>query len=463
MKLVCTQSDLNTNLSLVSRAVPSRPTHPVLGNILLAADRETQQVTLTAFDLSLGIQTGFVATVEESGEIAIPAKLLNDIVSRLPEGEITLEDEEGATASASVSARGHDNPSGIPSDRAQAAQNDLKSESGTALPQEDRIIVTLTSTSGRYQMRGMSAGEFPELPQVDAGVAVRLPTEALIEGLRGSLFATSSDETKQVLTGVHLTMQQDSLEFAATDGHRLAVVQTTNKDSADSASVAAPEELAVATSGAPGEQVERASNTSQLEFTVPARALREIERMLGIRQSTDTVALHFEQGQIVFQGGDRALSDSEIEQSSGSLPLYYRLTTRTLEGQYPAYRQLIPRQFQRQITIERRQLLSAVERIAVLADQKNNIVKFSIDSENQQLSLSVEAQDVGSGQESMSAQVTGDSIDIAFNVKYLIDGLKALSTSDIQMQMNAANSPVILTPLGGLKMIYLIMPVQLRN
>lgn len=455
MKLVCTQSDLNTNLSLVSRAVPSRPTHPVLGNVLLAADKQTQQVTLTAFDLSLGIQTSFVATVEESGEIAIPAKLLNDIVSRLPEGEITLEDEEGAAASVSVSARGHDSE--------QAAPNDLESGIGTALPQEDRIIVTLTSTSGRYQMRGMSAGEFPELPQVEAGVAVRLPTEALVEGLRGSLFATSSDETKQVLTGVHLTMQQDSLEFAATDGHRLAVVQTTNQDSADSASEAAPEELAVATSGASGEQIEPAAHTSQLEFTVPARALREIERMLGMRQSTDTVSLHFEQGQIVFQGGEQTLSNSEAGQSSGSLPRYYRLTTRTLEGQYPAYRQLIPRQFQRQITIERRQLLSAVERIAVLADQKNNIVKFSIDSENQQLALSVEAQDVGSGQEAMSAQVSGDSIDIAFNVKYLIDGLKALSTSDIQMQMNAANSPVILTPLGGLKMIYLIMPVQLRS
>jgi DNA polymerase-3 subunit beta len=104
-----------------------------------------------------------------------------------------------------------------------------------------------------------------------------------------------------------------------------------------------------------------------------------------------------------------------------------------------------------------------VERIAVLADQKNNIVKFSIDSLNQRLSLSVEAQDVGSGQESMSAEISGDSLEIAFNVKYLIDGLKALSTTHIQMQMNTADSPVILTPLGGLKMTYLIMPVQIRS
>src|SRR4028119_2045106 len=223
MKLICTQSDLNTNLSLVIRAVPSRPTHPVLGNVLLTGNPDTQQVRLTAFDLSLGIQTSFAANVLQGGEIAIPAKLLNDIVSRLPDGEITLEDEVGKTVNET---------------------------------ETDRRIVTLTSASGRYQVRGMSSEEFPELPQI-AGAAVSLPVEALVDGLRGSLFATSSDETKQVLTGVHFTMQQDSLEFAATDGHRLAVVKTTNQN--------ADEE----------EQAGVADNTSQLEVTLPARDLRE--------------------------------------------------------------------------------------------------------------------------------------------------------------------------------------------
>lgn len=473
MKLICNQSDLNTNLSLVSRAVPSRPTHPVLGNVLLAAETETQQVRLTAFDLSLGIQTSFLAQVEESGEITIPAKLLNDIVSRLAEGEITLEAKEGRSASVQRLVK-------VSESVALHSRADREeSPNGATAPSEqsvdDSLIVTLTSASGCYQMRGMGAQEFPELPQVEAGVAVHLLVEALIEGLRGSLFATSSDETKQVLTGVHLTLQQDNLEFAATDGHRLAVVQTTNQNTADSVSTSTPE----ATNSASKEQA-GASNTfkktidsavgatlatsdsSSLEFTLPARALRELERMLGMAQPTDEVALHFEQGQIVFQGGEQTVV-SEAKRSLDSLPLRYRLTSRTLEGQYPAYRQLIPRQFQRQITIERRQLLSAVERIAVLADQKNNIVKFSIDSVNQRIAISVEAQDVGSGQESMSAEISGDSLDIAFNVKYLIDGLKALSTSDIQMQMNEANSPVILTPLGGRKMIYLIMPVQIRG
>ncbi|HBB35421.1 MAG TPA: DNA polymerase III subunit beta [Cyanobacteria bacterium UBA8803] len=404
MKLVCTQSDLNTHLSLVSRAVPSRPTHPILANVLLAADRTTQQVRLTAFDLSLGIQTSFAANVISGGTITIPAKLLNDIVSRLPEGEMTLEDALGEV-------EGEGEP--------------------------DNPLVTLTSKSGRYQMRSLGPEEFPELPQIKSDEAIQLSVEALAEGLRGSLFATSSDETKQVLTGVHLTVQQDRLEFAATDGHRLAVVETTNVMGGEAGEDSESEELA--------SSVEEESTGASFELTLPARTLRELERMLGMRQASDTVVLQFEQGQIVFQGEE------------------YRLTSRTLEGQYPAYRQLIPRQFQRQVSLDRRQLLSAVERIAVLADQKNNIVKFSIDSLQQQIDLSVESQDVGSGTESMAAEVTGESLDIAFNIKYLVDGLKALSTSDIQIQMNSANSPVILTPLGGLKMTYLIMPVQLRS
>ncbi|EDX73761.1 DNA polymerase III, beta subunit [Coleofasciculus chthonoplastes PCC 7420] len=400
MKLTCTQSELNTNLSLVNRAVPSRPTHPVLGNVLLKADAENQRVSLTAFDLSLGLQTSFNANVEADGAIAIPAKLFNDIVSRLPEGDITLEDS------------------------LSEAESDADTES---------LSITLTSTSGQYKMRGMNSEDFPELPQIEDGMVVKLPVEALIEGLRGSLFATSADETKQVLTGVHLMVQEDSLEFAATDGHRLAVVETLN---------------AKPTSEESQEDEEKPASEdtiSSFELTVPARTLRELERMLGLSESSDTVALQFEVGQIIFQGGN------------------HRLTSRTLEGQYPAYRQLIPGQFQRQVAIPRRQLLSAVERIAVLADQKNNIVKFDIDAQAQTIDLTVETQDVGSARESLSAQVTGESIEIAFNVKYLIDGLKALSTSDIQFQMNAANTPVILTPLGGLKMTYLIMPVQIRD
>ena len=383
MRIACEQKILNQNLSLVLRAVPNRPSHPILGNILAIADKETQQVTLTAFDLSLGIKTSFPAQVDTEGSITLPAKLLVDIISKLPDGELTLDDEDS----------------------------------------ED-FTITITSASGRYEVRGMTADDYPQLPEIESEV-INLPSSGLLEGLKGTLFATSPDETKQVLTGVHLKVEKDILEFASTDGHRLAVVQTTSQNNEDDED-STPVDL-------------------EFEVTVPSRAMRELERMLGTCKPTDLIALQSDQGQIMFALGNQ------------------RIISRTLEGQYPAYRQLLPRNFERRITVERRLFLSALERIAILANQKNDIVKVSINGEDQKLLLSVDAKDIGSASESMSASVSGESLELAFNVKYAMESLKNIGEAEIQIQLNSATTPVVFTPLGGLKLTHLLMPVQLRN
>ncbi len=387
MKFVCAQNELNSRLSAVSRAVPSRPSHPVLANVLLTVDDELQIVRLTGFDLSLGVQTSFSASVESGGQLTLPAKLLSDIVSRLPDGDITLDDSEG------------------------------------------ELIVTITSASGQYQVRGMSAEDYPELPTIEGGNVAFLPVDSLSDGLQGTLFSSSTDETKQVLTGVHLKVDADGLEFAATDGHRLAVVQTVNEAADDHAADTADAE----------------HTAPKFDVTVPGKALRELERMLQIHQSKEAIAVHFDQGQLIVEWDDQ------------------RLTSRLLEGQYPNYRQLIPNQFARQATVERKLLVSALERIAVLADQKNGIVKISLIPDDEQIIISVDAPDVGSGKESIPAQISGEELDIAFNVKYLLEGLKAFQSTDVQLQFNTSTSPAIATPLGEIKMTYLVMPVQIRS
>ena len=381
MKFVCPQSELNTHLSLVSRVVPSRPNKPVLSNVFVKVDEVAQEVILIGFDETMGIQTAFKATVEEPGELTLPAKLLESIVSRLPGEDIAIKETE-----------------------------------------ED-ASVTLTCSSGEYQVRGLSAEDYPSLPEVEDGQVAQLSADALLSGLRGALFATSADETKQVLTGVHLMAETDTLEFAATDGHRLAVVKTSDESNTDEA-------------GAAG---------TLMDVTVPAKALRELEKMIQLYASSEPIALRFDRTQVVFELGNQ------------------RLTTRLLEGQYPNYRQLVPKQFERQVTVDRKQFATALERIAVLADQKNNIVKLSFDPEQQTMAVSVDAQEVGSGREVVTAQITGEPLDIAFNVRYLLDGLKALDTSEVQVQCNTATSPSVMIPLGELQMTYLVMPVQIRG
>ena len=235
MKLVCSQAELSASLQLVSRAVASRPTHPVLANVLLTADAGTGRLSLTGFDLSLGIQTSLPASVESSGTITLPSRLFGEIVSRLSsDSPISLSCEEG---------------------------------------QEQ---VELTSRSGSYQMRGLSAADFPDLPLVQTGTPLRLQPDALVKGLRATLFASSGDEAKQLLTGVHLGLADQDLECAATDGHRLSVLR-----------------LEKAFSGAE-------DGSEPFAVTVPARSLRELERLLSACSSNDPVSLYCDRGQVVF-------------------------------------------------------------------------------------------------------------------------------------------------------------------
>jgi DNA polymerase-3 subunit beta len=386
MKVVCSQSELNGALQLVSRAVATRPTHPVLANVLLTADAGSNRLSLTGFDLSLGIQTSLAASVETSGAITLPARLLGEIVSR------------------------------------------LSSDSPVTLAVEDSgEQVQLTSLSGSYQMRGMSADDYPDLPMVESGMTLKLQPERLVQALKGTLFASSGDEAKQLLTGVHLKFNERALEAAATDGHRLAVLHVDD----------ALEDAAVA---------DAAVDEQGFAVTLPARSLREVERLMASWRSDEPVSLFCDRGQVVFLAADQMV------------------TSRTLEGTYPNYGQLIPDGFTRTFGMDRRALIAALERIAVLADQHNNVVKFSSQPEDGVVQISADAQDVGSGSESLPANLEGDAMQIAFNVRYLLDGLKAMGTDRIVLHCNAPTTPAVLrSDEAPEAFTYLVMPVQIRS
>ena len=385
MKVVCSQSELNSALQLVSRAVATRPTHPVLANVLLTADAGSNRLSLTGFDLSLGIQTSLAASVETSGAITLPARLLGEIVSR------------------------------------------LSSDSPVTLAVDDSgEQVQLTSLSGSYQMRGMSADDYPDLPMVESGMTLKLQPERLVQALKGTLFASSADEAKQLLTGVHLKFNQRALEAAATDGHRLAVLNV--EDALQDAAVT------------------DAVDDEGFAVTLPSRSLREVERLMASWRSDEPVSLFCDRGQVVFLAADQMV------------------TSRTLEGTYPNYGQLIPDGFTRTFGMDRRALIAALERIAVLADQHNNVVKFSSQPEDGVVQISADAQDVGSGFESLPSNLEGDAMQIAFNVRYLLDGLKAMGSDRIVLHCNAPTTPAVLrSEEASEAFTYLVMPVQIRS
>jgi len=386
MKLNCSQAELNTALQLVSRAVSNRPTHPVLANVLLAADEVTGKLRLTGFDLSLGIQTSISASIEDSGAITLPAKLFGEIVSKLS----------------------NDSPLVLTSD-------------------ETSQQVELTSKSGTYQVRGMLADDFPDLPLVESGTSLKLNPLLLSNAIKSTLFASSNDDAKQLLTGINLTFDGYGIESAATDGHRLAVLNLNNILSES-------------------EDGNKPLDVDKFSITLPSKSLREVEKFLSACDISKPINFFIDKGQVVF------ISVDEI------------ITIRALEGSYPNYSQLLPESFSNVLEFDRKEFIASLERVAVLADQHNNVIKITTDSSAKLIKISTDAQDIGTGFESLPVSFKGESFQIAFNVRYLLDGLKVIDSSLIKLSCNAPTTPAVFTPINSdVNFTYLVMPIQIRN
>ena len=386
MKLSCSQSELNVALQLVSRAVSNRPTHPVLANVLLAADEVTGKLRLTGFDLSLGIQTSISASIESSGAITLPAKLFGEIISKLS----------------------NDSPLILTCD-------------------DNNQQVELTSKSGTYQVRGMLADDFPDLPLVESGTSLKLNPLSLSSAIKSTLFASSTDDAKQLLTGVNLTFDGYGIESAATDGHRLAILNLNNilSDPNNNNSL---------------------NDIDKFSITLPSKSLREVEKFLSTCDISQPINFFIDKAQVVF------ISVDEI------------ITIRSLEGSYPNYSQLLPETFSNVLEFNRKEFISSLERIAVLADQHNNVIKITTDSSAKLIKISTDAQDIGTGSESLPVSFDGDSFQIAFNVRYLLDGLKVIDSNLIKLSCNAPTTPAVFSPVNSdVNFTYLVMPIQIRN
>ncbi|HEY9693696.1 MAG TPA: DNA polymerase III subunit beta [Oculatellaceae cyanobacterium] len=369
----------NSKLSMAMLAVPARPTHPALANVLITAD--AGQVTVVGFDLNLGISISFDdVLVETPGTIALPAKLLQNIVSRLPQGKIQVE-----------------------------AYNKHEKKG---------LVVSLASASGEYLLTGSVKEEWANFPEINSSIQFTLKSAYLVAALRGVLFAAATDETKQIITGVHFTFNAETIDVATTDSHRLAVAYIANDH----------------------EKLEVGGDV--LEFTIPAAQLQQLERILS-NGDEETVIVQ--------------IADSKINFSIGTT----KLTCRLLEGQYPPYQQLLPTQLKTAVQVARRPLIDVLERLAVLVT-KQPVLVVNFDPVEQLIKLSVSAIDIGTGVETIEAQIEGESLRIGLNIKYLLVGLKKLDTTLVQLQFNEPNTPIIISPIDStISILQLLMPVQI--
>jgi DNA polymerase III subunit beta len=258
-----------------------------------------------------------------------------------------------------------------------------------------------------YRLRTYAVEDFPRLPETTGAVLHAVKTEPLLETIARVGRAASRDESRPVLTGILARFEAGKLIMAATDSYRLSVKET-------------PLE----------------GEIPDLEAIIPARALEELRRIAG---GTEEVELGVQDNQVVF-GVDGIW-----------------LTTRRIDGQFPNYKQLVPEQFEHEVTMPREELLEVVRRTSVMAERNSPLrLRFA----EGELTLSAQTQDVGESKETLPAPFAGEPLEIGFNPQFLRDGLESVEGDQVVLRLINPLRPAVIGGAGG-DFVYLIMPIRL--
>lgn len=272
---------------------------------------------------------------------------------------------------------------------------------------------TLECGRTRFKLLGLPRDEYPAFPPVDFSAPWRIKAGMLHELISRTAFAVSTEESRPILNGVLWQVQSEQLRMVATNGHRLALYEV-------------PAEAAASATG---------------DFIVPPRALEQVRRVFP--------------------------PDEEVEIGRGDNHLAFRsplasVSTRLIEGPYPNYDQVIPRDNDRVAIIDRASLVAALRRMAVVASDQTHRVKLSFATAL--LRFTVQTPDVGEGQDEIAIQYTGDPLDIGFNSTYLLEILRYMPTEEVRFTFKTAERAAVVLPekwSGVGRYLCLIMPLRL--
>jgi DNA polymerase-3 subunit beta len=282
-----------------------------------------------------------------------------------------------------------------------------------------RLTLKVQGLAAEAEINGIDAEEFPRLPQIeDSAFAVRVDPQMLREMIAQVEFAAASDDSRPVLAGVLVRFEEERLTLAAADGFRLAVRE---------GSLIAPA-------------------TDRLDIIVPARAVRELARLIGDRSEPIELTVTPNRGQLLVKIEDTGFS------------------SRLIDGTFPDFRQIVPRDFATRLELARDEFLAAVRRAGFFARANNDVVRLNATAATDELSpdnvqISATAAERGSSQSDVNARVHGPEGQIAFNSRYLLDVLTVLHTSEVMLGINGANQAGVVRPLGSDSYTYVIMPM----
>ena len=377
MQLNCLQENLSQGLSIVQPAVATRTTLPITQHVLLASDEG--RLRLSATNLEIAISTWVGGEILEEGAITIPARLLTDFVNSLGKQTIeiaTFSPGNGVTQGGGITVKG------------------------------DRVNANIN---------GAAAEEFPPIPTVEDGLSTRISGRMLREAIRQVVLAAAVEDSRPVLTGVHLDIEGSKMTLAAADGFRLAVRTIDLLDPV-------------------GEKT---------SIIVPARTLSQIERLIDGDDPVDIVVTT-QRSQILFR-----LKNIEV-------------VSQLTQGTFPNYSQLIPQERTTRAVIDLGALQRATRTASIFAKDGSGIIRLQMAAGAGgpgRLTISSRAEEVGDNTGDIEADVEGDEGKIAFNSRYLSEVLNIIGKDRVVLEMTTSSSPGVIRPLDDDDYIHVVMPM----
>ena len=279
--------------------------------------------------------------------------------------------------------------------------------------EEDKNGVKVAADRFDSRMQTLPREDFPTLPDATGKARASLPRNSLREMVTKTQFAITGEDTRYFLNGAKFVLRPDSLTLVATDGHRLALVEV-------------PYKVGV---------------TEEVGLILPKKTLLELGKLLAEGD-----------GDVLFESGENHL----FFDVGGRV-----LISRMIDGQFPAYERVIPKNNDKEIDFERERLTSAVKRVALLSNERSRAVKFEINKGKVDVTSS--SSEFGEAREEIAVDYTGPSLSISFNAQYVLDFLGVVETDSVQLSLKDEVSQAVMRPLGaeGYNYTYVIMPMRI--
>lgn len=277
---------------------------------------------------------------------------------------------------------------------------------------DNSSTITIQSKNAHYELVSMSHEEFPMIQLINLGNTYEISENVLKNMIRQTTFACSQDDTRPVFTGVLFEIEDDKINMVATNTHRLAFCTGMINN----------------------------HEKNPLKVIVPAKVLNEINKILS-SETEDNILIRWHQNKLAFQ-----FRDIYIE-------------TQLIDGQFPNYQQVIPKNYKTELSVQTNTLAEIVERASLLTrDGDYNVVK--IDIKDMQITVTSNNPEVGAAYEEAAGVTKGEQITIAFNARYILDALKVVDTPEIDFYFTSALTPSIIKPKEQDQFMYVITPVR---